>query len=433
MSKGISSVLSAIQNGFWFIEKSFVDAHLPAIQNILKGDFSSLQTQDQLPSAFAIDPTGAVAFSPSKWDGFDFAKPGSIAVIPVTGAIMKYDYCGALGTQTLTSWLKQADANPNIIGVVLKIDSPGGTVAGTQDFANAVKAFSKPKVTYVEDLMASAALWGGINANEIYSNNKTARIGSIGTMLSFVDVQPKYEKEGYVFHEVYADDSTEKNQDYTEARKKNYEKVKVTLNAMNKEFVAAVTEARGEKLDVEKTTHGAMFMAEEALKYGLIDGIKSFEECVERVQELANQSTQNKNQSQSTMKIKGSMTALIAALLPSFATVKAGDDLTDEMVQNLNDQVATIPQLKTDLATANDTIQTLTTRAEKAEGDLATANTAKAKAETDLADLKAKHPGATETSKKETDDVTAGGEKENDFSSEFDNEVKAARAKLYGK
>jgi protease-4 len=408
MNKGNTSVLLAIQNGFWFIEKSYADAHLPLIHNILKGDFSSFESKETLPGTFAIDPTGAVAFSPNRWEGFDYAKPGSVAVLPVTGAIMKYDYCGAIGTQTLVNWLKQADANSNIVGVVLKTDSPGGTVAGTQDFANAVKAFSKPIITYVDDLMASAALWGGINADEIYAGNKTARIGSIGTMLSFADVQPMYEKQGIVFHEIYADASSEKNKDYNDARKGNYERVKETLNAMNDEFVAGVIEARGEKLDVKKTTHGAMFMASDAEKFGLIDGILSFEGCVDRVLELASQSNQN-NQSQknnSTMKIKATWLAMTAFLTAAFTGFKAEETaLTEEHLEKMNAELATLAAVKTELATKETALAELTTAKAGVDKDLVDSKAETARVAEEFKTFKASNPGATPVIKNGADAI----------------------------
>ena len=132
------------------------------------------------------------------------------------------------------------------------------------------------------------------------------------------------------------------------------------------------------------------------------------------------------------MKSKLSWAAITAFFSGKDSTFKADETvLTEDHLSQMNAELATLAQAKTDLTAA-------IARAEKAEGELATANTsiqtlttAKTSADTELADLKAKHPGATAPIKKVTDTTTAE-EKESDFSCDVDDEVRASREKLYG-
>jgi ClpP class serine protease len=139
------------------------------------------------------------------------AVNNGIAVINMQGAVMKYDYCGAPGTQSMMKALQQANDNPSVSAIVLQIDSPGGSVDGTQQFANAVKNSAKPVVAYINGMMCSAAMWIGSAASQRIASSNTDVIGSIGTMASWNDFSGYMEKLGIKRHEVYATDSTHKN------------------------------------------------------------------------------------------------------------------------------------------------------------------------------------------------------------------------------
>jgi protease-4 len=400
------NILLAITNGFWLIDEASIASYSPLISNLIKGEQSGLLSEEPQPCFYSVSADGAVLFTAAD-SAFTNAPVKSTAVLNIVGPIMKYDNCGDAGTATYGAILKNAIANPNIGSIVIKIDSPGGEVSGTEDFAKIIASSHKPIVAVAEDLMASAAYWFGSQAKELYASSLTTRIGSIGTMLSFADVQPYFEKQGVVFHEVYAPDSKDKNKDFAELRAGNYAKIKETLGAINDVFKSNVISGRGKKLNEKETLTGKVFMAEDAIKVGLIDGIKSMDDAIARAQELAN-TTENKNQTinnsnQLQMKLKSSLGAMVALLAASFAGFKAEEtELSDEHLDKVNAELETMAALKTeletakadalkvaaDLATATASVQTLT--AEKAG-----LQKEKETAETALADLKAANPGLT--------------------------------------
>jgi protease-4 len=430
MQKG--NLLLAIQNGFWLIEPSAVNAFVPIILSLQKGDLSALKSEQETPSAFFIAADGAITFSAKGAHAFSSAPSGSIMVIPVSGAIMKQDNCGTMGTASIVSLLNQAKANPNISGAIIKTDSPGGTVAGTEEFSRAVTEFAavKPIVSYIEDLAASAAYWGISGSTEIYAGNQTSRIGSIGTMLSFADMQPMLEKQGVVFHEVYAPDSSQKNEDFIQARKGNYDLVKQTLGAINDVFKQAVIDNRGTKLNKKDTLTGKVFMMQDAISNGLIDGQKSFDEVVTRVQELVNQQSSNNQSKNNTMKVKSMWVAMTTFLATAFTGFKAEETvLTEEHLEKMNAELDTLATVKADaqkaiddLAAANKTIETLTSEKTTLVNEKATLTAQVEK-------LNGKSAGATNINKI-VDDTTTAEDDADDFTSETDNDVKAMRAKL---
>jgi protease-4 len=109
-------------------------------------------------------------------------------------------------------------------------------------------------------------------------------------MISFGDIQPKLEKEGIKFHTIYAPESTHKNQAFELAREGKYELIqKEMLSPMAIAFQDHVKAHRGAKLDqnVPGLLSGKMFFAKDALKAGLIDGIGSMPDAIDKVRALS--------------------------------------------------------------------------------------------------------------------------------------------------
>lgn len=426
MSK--KNILLAITNGLWLIQPEFAHASAGLVHKLLSGEqvFTSKEENedDQLSvGCFTISPEGSVSFG-SRRDPFQNASPGSTAVIGISGPILKYDNCGDPGTKTYSALLNAAKGNYNISSVLLVIDSPGGTVDGTQDLAKDVKNFTKPIVAFVDGLMASAAYWIGSSANEVIANNETAMIGSIGTMISFADMQPMWEKEGVKFHTILADASFDKNKDFTEARKGNYDLLKEKLNTINDVFVSSVKENRA---NIKSTAlSGKVFMAENAIEQGLIDAIGDFEYAVARAQALAASSTANSNQNSQKQNMKTiKLTAAHAMLLALCgASIAAGEnsvdiELNDELVNKINSSLE-----ESKIANAE-----IAKKLEAKEAELATAKTDLSKTEADFKTFKESNPGATSTFTTKEDVIEGAKE---DFTTEEDRKLAKTYDAIHG-
>ena len=221
-----------------------------------------------------------------------------VRVMNVSGPVMKADQeCGPRGLMSLANDLQATARDQDISSVLMKIDSPGGQVFGTQSVVDGVKACQaagKPVVALCEDgLMCSAAYWIGSATNTIIATHETCTIGSIGVMASWMDAQPYLEKMGVKFHEVYAEQSTQKNADFVAASKGDYKAVQANLTAIAGGFLGAVRANRAGKLNeklFEKSgaAAGKAGYASWAGEIGLIDAMGSFQdaigECVRLVQ-----------------------------------------------------------------------------------------------------------------------------------------------------
>lgn len=362
MSK--KNILLAITQGFWLIDAQSAEQLGHNVAAVLAGEKFWDTDHKSKPEFMIVESISMGSYYSSSISN---AKPGSVAVINLSGPMMKEDNCGDPGTKTIESLINQASNNPNITGIVIVADTPGGSVHGTQSLSNTISSVSKPVVTLVEDLVASAGYWAVSGSNYIFANTGTARIGSIGTMLSFRDMKPVWESMGAKFHEIYATKSTEKNADFREAEKGNYDKIRQNvLDPLNEEFLKGVIANRGEKLDQKKTLNGQVYLADDAIKYGLIDAIGTLEDAISKVHELANMPEEQpqqtminpQNQHMKTMTILAAQVALLAFCGAKIeGDAKSVDvELTDELTEKLNATLTAAALSETQISEANKTI-----------------------------------------------------------------------------
>jgi len=291
-----NKTLSAILRGIWMIEPQWANAHLPQVARLLQGEQFN-------PAVVAADPKNIVLAGESKhlpialhpdahsgfvtasrYRRFSDAPEGSVALIPIAGPIMKYEgECGEPGSMNYAQWVKEAAGSPNISGIIIKIDSPGGQVDGTQTLVDAIVASKKKTIGFVDDgMMCSAGMWIGAACDEIYASQKTDVIGSIGVLCSFYDFRGRLEQLGIKLHEIYAPQSSDKNIDFKEALEGNYAKIEAELKVLADAFITSVKTLRGSRLNstAGDPFTGKTYFAPEAQALGLIDGICTFEQAI---------------------------------------------------------------------------------------------------------------------------------------------------------
>jgi protease-4 len=287
----MTGLILSIVRCVWAIEPEAVEAYLPRVARLLTGE----SIADAKPLIFLAPALStSTPLSVPVWNRGQYVlsadKPGTVAILPLEGAVMKSDYCGAAGTQSLSAWMRQVDSNPNFIGSILDTDSPGGAVDGTDIAAATIKSLSKPVVTFVNSgMMCSAAYWIGSSARHIMSNSPNNTIGSIGTYCSLTDYTEYYEKMGIKMIDVYADKSTHKNKMYRDAKAGDDTELRTkVINPINDSFHAAVRSNRyGKGMDYKDAFTGKTYQSDEALSKGLIDSIGGIDDAISLVQKLS--------------------------------------------------------------------------------------------------------------------------------------------------
>lgn len=214
---------------------------------------------------------------------------GGLAVIELHGPLMKYvsSLSGGSSTVNARRKVRAAVKSSDVKGVLLKIDSPGGTVSGTKDLADdvAAAAENKPLHTYAEDCICSAAYWIGSQARRL-STNATCWSGSIGTFAVLYDLSGMAEQDGVKVHVVRAGDLKGMGTPGTVVTDEQLAHVQQIVNSCNEHFLQGV--ARGRNLSIEavrQLADGRVHIGQEAVPLKLVDAIESIDDAMEHLQE----------------------------------------------------------------------------------------------------------------------------------------------------
>jgi len=203
-----------------------------------------------------------------------------IAIIPVTGPIMRYAnlftrISGATSTQELATDLQAALDNPQVKGIILDVDSPGGEANGINELADMVFAArgKKPIKAYGGGTVASAAYWIASAADELVVDD-TALVGSIGVV---VEVVTRTAREGEKRYTITSSNAPNKRPDMTTEEGRG--KLKQSIDALAHVFVSKV--ARNLNVDAEAVPgmgdDGGVLVGAAAVESGLATRLGSLE------------------------------------------------------------------------------------------------------------------------------------------------------------
>ncbi len=211
----------------------------------------------------------------------------SLAIVKIMGTMMKSaSSMGGASTVQLRRDVRQAAADPEVSGILLAIDSPGGTVAGTDDLAADVRAArrQKPVYAHIDDMGASAAYWIASQAEKIYANSSTALAGSIGTMSVVYDLSKAADANGVkalLFATGPLKGAGTEGTAVTEEQRAYFQEL---TDQMQTSFDRAVKNGRGlTDKQLSDVRSGAVFTASNALDRKLIDGIQPLNKTVDEL------------------------------------------------------------------------------------------------------------------------------------------------------
>lgn len=192
---------------------------------------------------------------------------------------------GGTSTREARTLLRQMAADEKVRAIVLRIDSPGGTVAGTPELAEDVRAVdgAKPVHAYIEDMGASAAYWVASQARSVTAN-ATAQVGSLGTITYLVDDSKMLETMGLKVHVVSTGERKGDGYPGQPVTDAEIEDARRLVEGLNAHFVSAVRSGRGfTPKQAEALWTGQVWLAEDAKGLGLVDRVEPFDAAMERL------------------------------------------------------------------------------------------------------------------------------------------------------
>jgi ClpP class serine protease len=203
-----------------------------------------------------------------------------VATVPIIGPICRYadmfsEFSGMTSLEKVAPDFQKAVDNPDAKAVLLYLDSPGGEVNGTSEFANMVYAArqKKPVVAYVANLGCSAAYWIASAASRIVVAD-TGTAGSIGVVATF----RKRRQDNTI--EIVSTQSPHKRPDIESDSGRAT--IQQHIDKLASVFIGAVAQYRGvnESTVISKYGQGGVFVGSDAVDRGLADQVGTLESLV---------------------------------------------------------------------------------------------------------------------------------------------------------
>jgi protease-4 len=228
-------------------------------------------------------------------EGDLFGEEAHVAEIPVYGQIMMRG-SGGLFTGSVASavdvvkQLERARTNSGAKVVLLRVDSPGGSVNASREIWLAVKRVQeagKPVVVFFEETAASGGYYISAPADYIIAMPGTIT-GSIGVIAVIPNLSELYDKIGVDYTVIKSGpykDMLSPDRPLTEDERRLMEQI---ITEIYQEFVRVVAEGRQmPEEEVRRLADGRIYTGRQAEELGLVDGLGGYRDAVAKAGELA--------------------------------------------------------------------------------------------------------------------------------------------------
>jgi len=204
-----------------------------------------------------------------------------VALVRVEGPI--------LDSKDTIDEIKEYVKDPSIKAIVLRIDSPGGAVAPSQEIYEEVrKAVAKKKIVVsMGSVAASGGYYIASPASRIVANPGTLT-GSIGVIMEIPNLEGLMNKLSIKTEVVKSGKHKDIASIFRGIKKEDREILQGVLDNVHEQFILAVSEGRKMlREDVKRIADGRVFTGEQALKIGLIDELGNLEDAVKAAAKLS--------------------------------------------------------------------------------------------------------------------------------------------------
>lgn len=204
-----------------------------------------------------------------------------VALIRVEGPI--------IDSKDTVDQIKDFVKDPSTKAIVLRIDSPGGAVAPSQEIYEEVrKAITKKKIVVsMGSVAASGGYYIASPASRIFANPGTLT-GSIGVIMEIPNFEGLMNKLGIKTEVVKSGRHKDIASIFRGMKKEDREILQGVLDNVHDQFITAVADGRKMlREDVKKIADGRVFTGEQALKAGLVDELGDLEDAVKAAAKLS--------------------------------------------------------------------------------------------------------------------------------------------------
>ena len=240
---------------------------------------------------------------------------------------------GATDMNQVAEAIQEAVARDAVKSILLDIDSPGGTVNGTPELAQAVADTAKLKSIHAFSAgqMCSAAYWIASQCDAVYAT-PSARVGSIGVMLPFIDSAEKFRSQGLKVEVFAAGKFKGMGTPGVSLSEEQRALIQSDIEEVAADFKSAVL-ARGRKIP-DEAMEGQSFSARKAQRFNLAGTVRHRDEALARLRSIATRVDTPSRTSTSMKTAEEQLTDALARIQTLEADAKARESLmTDASAQ----------------------------------------------------------------------------------------------------
>lgn len=211
--------------------------------------------------------------------GFSFGE--KVGIIRLNGPI--------IGSEQIIHEFNSFKDRSDVKAIVFRINSPGGTVAPSQEIYEKVKNINLqiPVVVSVGNLAASGGYYAAMGSSTIVVNRGSI-VGSIGVILDYPVATDLLDKIGLRFETLTSGEYKDSGSPTRQVTKKDREYFQNVIDDLHSQFISAVSLGRNLELDeVIDLADGRIFTGEQAISLGLADTIGTLEDAIKIAGKLA--------------------------------------------------------------------------------------------------------------------------------------------------
>jgi len=195
----------------------------------------------------------------------------NIAIIQISGTIGGTSSIltgDAISSDEVIKYLEKAESDPTVKGIILEINSPGGTVVSSKEIAEKVKSIDKPVVAWIREVGASGAYWIASASDSIVADPMSIT-GSIGVISGFLEFSQLFENHGITYEEFKGGEYKNMGSPFKELNEKERIVMQGKIDIIHKYFTKVVMENRN--LESADFANGLFYLGIEAKALGLVD------------------------------------------------------------------------------------------------------------------------------------------------------------------
>lgn len=207
-----------------------------------------------------------------------------VAVVKVKGAIIEPD--------RIVERIQSAKEDESVKALVLRVDSPGGSVGASQEIYRALedfKASGKPLIVSMGNVAASGGYYISAPADVIFANPGTIT-GSVGVIVQHTEVKDLLEKLGIKTTSIKTGKFKDTLSPFRELTPEEKEYIRSTIHDAYEQFLQAILKYRSNKISEEKLRNiadGRIFTGKVAKELGLVDELGNLQDAINKARQMA--------------------------------------------------------------------------------------------------------------------------------------------------